>query len=137
MWKYYAILAAFFAALTAIFAKLGVREINSDLATAIRVSFVLVLVWGIALATGATRDIQAISAKGLWFLFLSAIATGCSWLFYFRALETGSVSQVAPLDKLSVPLTIAVGIIFLGEPLSWRVLAGGALITGGSLILLK
>lgn len=137
MWKYYAILAAVCASLTAIFAKLGVKEINSDLATAIRVSFILVLVWGIALATGATRDMHAISPKGLGYLLLSAVATGFSWLFYFRALETGAVSQVAPLDKLSVPLTIILGILLLGEPVNARVLAGGALITAGSLILLK
>lgn len=136
MWKYYALLSALCASLTALFFKLGVRDINSDLATAIRVSFILVLVWGIALASGATREIREIAPRTLLFLLFSAIATGLSWLFYFKALQLGDVSKVAPVDKLSVPLTILLSIILLGESASLKTLLGGALITAGSLVLL-
>lgn len=135
MWKYYALLSAFCASLTALFSKLGVRDINSDLATAIRVSFILVLVWGIALASGAVRGIRDIAPRTLIFLLISA-ATGLSWLFYFKALQVGDVSRVAPVDKLSVPLTILLSILLLGEPASVKTLLGGALITAGSLVLL-
>ena len=137
MWKYYALLSAFCASLTALFSKLGVRDINSDLATAIRVSFILVLVWGIALASGAVRGIRDIAPRTLIFLLISAAAaTGLSWLFYFKALQVGDVSRVAPVDKLSVPLTILLSILLLGEPASVKTLLGGALITAGSLVLL-
>lgn len=136
MWKYYALLSALFAALTALLSKCGVKGIDANLATAIRVSFVLILVWGIAIFQGSARQIQAISRENLLFLFLSAIATGLSWLFYFKALEQGDVSKVAPLDKLSVPLVIVLSILFLGEAWSWKVIAGGSLITIGSLLLL-
>ena len=136
MWKYYALLSALCASLTALFSKLGVRDINSDLATAIRVSFILVLVWGIARASGATREIREIAPRTLLFLLFSAIATGLSWLFYFKALQLGDVSKVAPVDKLSVPLTILLSIILLGESASLKTLLGGALITAGSLVLL-
>ena len=136
MWKYYALLSAFCASLTALFSKLGVRDINSDLATAIRVSFILVLVWGIALASGAVRGIRDIAPRTLIFLLISAAATGLSWLFYFKALQVGDVSRVAPVDKLSVPLTILLSILLLGEPASVKTLMGGALITAGSLVLL-
>ncbi|HJB65362.1 MAG TPA: EamA family transporter [Candidatus Mailhella merdavium] len=136
MWKYYALLSALCASLTALFSKLGVRDINSDLATAIRVSFILVLVWGIALASGATREIREIAPRTLLFLLFSAIATGLSWLFYFKALQLGDVSKVAPVDKLSVLLTILLSIILLGESASLKTLLGGALITAGSLVLL-
>lgn len=136
MWKYYALLSALCASLTALFSKLGVRDINSDLATAIRVSFILVLVWGIAFASGAVREIRDITPRTLGFLVLSAIATGLSWLFYFKALQLGEVSKVAPIDKLSVPLTILLSILLLDEPASPKTLIGGALITAGSLALL-
>ncbi len=136
MWKYYALLSALCASLTALFSKLGVRDINSDLATAIRVSFILVLVWGIALASGATREIREIAPRTLLFLLFSAVATGLSWLFYFKALQLGDVSKVAPVDKLSVPLTILLSIILLGESASLKTVLGGALITAGSLVLL-
>ena len=126
MWKVYALLAAVFAALTAIFSKIGVRDIDSNLATAIRVSFILILTWGIVLASGAARGIRAIGSHSLLFLFLSAMATGLSWLFYFKALQLGDVSKVAPIDKL----------LFLGEPASTKTIIGGLVITLGSLILL-
>ena len=101
MWKYYAILSALFAALTAIFAKIGVRDINSNLATAIRTTIILLLTWGIVIATGTISQIRGIGRHTWGFLILSGIATGLSWLFYFKALQTGDVSRVAPIDKLS------------------------------------
>ena len=136
MWKYYALLSAVFASLTALFSKMGVKDIDSNLATALRVSFILVLVWGIAFISGAVREIRDIAPRTLLFLFLSAVATGLSWLFYFKALQLGDVSKVAPIDKLSVPLTILLSILLLGESLSFKVVLGGALITAGSLVLL-
>lgn len=136
MWKYYALLSALFAALTALLSKSGVKSIDPHLATAIRVTFVLGLVWCIALFQGSARRLSEVTPESLLFLFLSAITTGLSWLFYFKALEEGDVSKVAPLDKLSVPLVIVLSILFLGEAWSWKVIAGGGLITIGSLILL-
>lgn len=136
MWKVYALLAAVFASLTAIFAKIGVRDVDSNLATAIRVTFVLVLTWGIVLFTGTAQGIKNISVNTLTFLLLSALATGLSWLFYFKALQLGDVSKVAPIDKLSVAITIFLAILFLGEPASLKTIAGGLLITAGSLVLL-
>ena len=136
MWKLHAVLAAVFASLTAIFAKIGVRDIDANLATAIRVSIILPLTWGIVLFTGAAKGIQAISRTTLLFLVLSAIATGLSWLFYFKALQLGDVSKVAPIDKLSVALTILLAILLLGEPASMKTILGGLLITAGSLVLL-
>ncbi len=136
MWKYYALLAAFFAALTAIFSKLGVKDVESNLATAIRVGFILVLTWGIVLFSGSHKMIWAISRKAWLFLGLSAAATGLSWLCYFKALSMGEVSKVAPLDKLSVPLVIIIAALFLGEPLTWKVALGGLLITCGAIFLL-
>lgn len=136
MWKLYALLSAVFAALTAIFAKIGVKDIDSDLATAIRVSCILVLTWGIALAGGSVRGIKDISGHTMLFLVLSAVATGFSWLFYFKALQLGEVSKVQPIDKLSVAITIVLAIIFLKEPADFKTLAGGGLIVMGSLVLL-
>lgn len=136
MWKLYALLAAVFASLTAIFSKIGVKGVDSNLATAIRVSFILLLTWGIVLFTGAARGIKEISAHTLLFLLLSALATGLSWLFYFKALQIGDVSKVAPVDKLSVAITIFLAIIFLNEPASLKTIGGGLLITAGSLVLI-
>ena len=135
MWKYYALLSALFAALTAIFSKLGVRGVDAGVATAIRVSFILVLVWGIVVVSGNGRAVRAIGGTTWFFLFLSAMATGLSWLFYFKALETGDVSRVAPIDKLSVPITILFAFLFLGESMGWKVILGGALITLGTIVL--
>lgn len=136
MWRYYALLSALFAALTALCSKLGVKELNPDLATAVRVTFILFLVWGIALFNGSIRGIACLNWHALLFLFLSAMATGLSWLFYFKALAEGDVSRVAPLDKLSVPIVILLSILLLGEAWTWKVIAGGCLITAGSLLLL-
>ena len=136
MWKTYALLAAIFASLTAIFSKIGVRDVDPHLATAIRVSFILLLTWGIVFFTGAHKDVGTIPGNTLIFLFLSAIATGLSWLFYFKALQLGDVSKVAPIDKLSVAITIILAILILNEPASFKTIMGGILITCGSLVLL-
>lgn len=136
MWKYYALLSAFFAALTAIFSKLGVKDTDAHLAIAIRVSFILFLVWGLAIFTGGVKGIRLLSHKDWLYLFLSAIATGLSWIFYFKALQEGDVAKVAPLDKLSVPLAMLLAFIILGESASWKIILGGLLITAGSLLLL-
>lgn len=136
MWGVYAVGAAFFAALTAIFAKMGVGNVDSNLATAIRISFILVLTWGIVFCTGATKGIRSLDGHMLLFLLLSALATGLSWLCYFKALQLGDVSRVAPVDKLSVPLAMILAMLFLHEPVSLKVIVGGLLITAGSLVLL-
>ena len=136
MWKYYALLSAFFAALTAVFAKSGVRDINSDLATAIRTTVILVITWGIVIAGSHIGEIREIPRHSWLFLILSGVATGLSWLFYFKALQTGDVSRVAPVDKLSVVMTICLSFIFLKEPVSPRVILGALLITCGSIIML-
>lgn len=137
MWKVYALLSALFAALTAVLAKIGVKNVDSNLATAIRVGFILLLTWGIALSSGAAKDLKNISVSTWGFLALSAVATGLSWLFYFKALQLGVVSKVAPIDKLSVPIAILLAMVFLGEPVTFKVLLGGGLITLGSLVLLS
>ena len=136
MWKFYAVLSAVFAAMTAILAKKGVAGIDSNLATAIRTSFVFLLLWAIVLLSGMERQMKALTRENLLFLLLSGMATGLSWLFYFKALQSGDVSRVAPIDKLSVALVILFGILFLHESVRWNVLAGGALILLGSLLLL-
>ena len=136
MWKYYALLSAFFAALTAIFAKTGVKDINSDLATAIRTSVILVITWGIVIFGSHTAELKSIPHHFWIFLVLSGAATGLSWLFYFKALQTGDVSRVAPIDKLSVVITIFLSFIFLKEQVSMRVVLGALLITGGSVLML-
>jgi transporter family protein len=136
MWKYYALLSAFFAAMTAILAKIGLKNINADFATAIRVTVILFFCWGIVFFTGAASHWRELDKKGALMLVLSGIATGLSWLFYFRALRLGDASKVAPIDKLSVAITIFLGIVMLGEPVSFKVIAGGLLITAGALVLL-
>ena len=136
MWKYYALLSAIFAALTAIFAKIGVKNINSDLATAIRTFIILLITWGIVFFGNHTGEIKDINRHAWLFLILSGIATGLSWLFYFKALQTGDVSRVAPIDKLSVVITIFLSFILLKEPVSPRVIIGGLLIASGSIIMI-
>ena len=136
MWWVYAILSAIFASLTAIFAKLGVTNVNSNLATAIRTIVILLIVWGIVLFRNEYRQLATISRQSLFFLIISGIATGLSWLFYFKALQLGKVSQVAPVDKLSVALTILLSVLFLGEALSWKTAVGALLIISGTLVLI-
>ena len=136
MWKYYALLSAFFAALTAILAKIGIRDISGNVATAIRTAVVLFLAWGIVFFSGQIKDVKELNKTNLLFLIFSGIATGLSWIFYFKALETGNVSKVAPLDKLSVIFVILLSFIFLNEPLDFKTIAGGVLILCGALVLL-
>ena len=136
MWKYYAILSALFAALTAIFAKMGVGDNNYNIATAIRTTSILLLTWGIVIATGTISQIRGIGRHTWVFLILSGIATGLSWLFYFKALQTGDVSRVAPIDKLSVVLTMLLAFVFLKEQMSVKTVLGAVLITAGSVVLL-
>ena len=136
MWWTYALLSALFAALTAIFAKVGVTNVNSDLATAIRTIIILFVAWGIAFARGEAKGIYTLSKHNLIFLLISGICTGLSWVFYFKALQIGKVSQVAPVDKLSVALTITLSVVFLGEVLTWKTAIGAALIITGTLVLI-
>lgn len=136
MWKYYALLSAFFAALTAVFAKIGVKDVDSDLATAIRTKVILFITWGIAILGNHTCDFRCIPSRTWIFLILSGAATGLSWLFYFRALQLGDVSRVAPIDKLSVVITICLSFMFLKEPINAKVIVGALLITAGSIVML-
>ncbi len=136
MWKVYALLSAMFAALTAIFAKIGVKDIDSNLATAIRTSIILILTWGIVLASGHMTEIKTVPRYTWIFLVLSGIATGLSWLFYFKAIQIGDVSRVAPVDKLSVVFTIILSCLILREPLTAKVIVGGLLITTGAIIMI-
>ena len=125
------------AALTAIFAKVGVRGVDTDLATAIRTVVILALAWTIAMVRGGTSTIHTLSKQNILFLFLSGIATGLSWIFYFKALQLGKVSQVAAVDKLSVALAIVFGVIFLGEPLTVKTAIGALLIISGTVVLIS
>ena len=135
MWKYYALLSAFFAALTAILAKVGVKGINGNLATAVRTSVVLLLAWGIVLFSGHLKGVKELSKTNLIFLILSGLATGLSWIFYFKALETGDVSKVAPIDKLSVVFVMVLSFFLLKEQMDIKTIAGGLLITAGAIVL--
>lgn len=135
MWWLYAILSALFASLTAIFGKLGVAGINSNLATGIRTIVILIMIWSIVLARGEVKGINSLSKHSVIFLVISGIATGLSWLFYFKALQLGNVSQVATIDKLSVALTIILAIIFLGETLTIKTAIGASLIIAGTVVL--
>ncbi len=134
-WIYWSLLSALFAAATAILAKLGVANINSNLATAIRTSVVFFLAWGIALAEVPVSALAGISRRTFIFLVLSGLATGLSWVCYFRALQLGEASRVAPVDKLSVVFVIVFASIFLGERVTFATIAGGVLIAAGAVIL--
>jgi bacterial/archaeal transporter family protein len=136
MWWIYALLSALFAALTAIFAKVGVKGIDSDLATAIRTVIILILAWGIALFKGSAENLGSLTKTNWIFLVLSGCATGLSWIFYFRALQLGKVSQVAPVDKLSVALAIILSAVFLKESLTWQTGLGALLIISGTFVLI-
>ncbi|SEP02845.1 MULTISPECIES: EamA family transporter [unclassified Mucilaginibacter] len=136
MWWIYALLSALFAALTAIFAKIGIKGVDTDLATAIRTVVILVLAWAIVLFKGSNQGINSLSKTNWTFLILSGCATGLSWICYFRALQLGKVSQVAPVDKLSVALAIVLAVVFLGEPLTLKNGIGALLIIAGTLVLI-
>lgn len=133
MWFLFAILSAVFAALTSILAKIGIEGVNSNLATAIRTVVVLVMAWGMVFLTNAHSGITEISKKSWIFLILSGLATGASWLCYYRALQMGKASQVVPIDKLSVVITLLLAFIFLHEEVTVRSLAGCILIGAGTL----
>lgn len=135
MWWIYALLSAFFAALTTIFAKIGVTEVAPNLATAIRTIVVLFLAWAIVLVSGEASGIQTISRRALIFLVLSGLATGLSWLCYFQALQTGQASSVASLDKTSLVMILVLAMFVLGEPLDAKALVGIALIMAGTMAL--
>jgi len=132
-WLTWALLSAFFAALTAILAKLGVAGLDANVATAVRTSVVVVFTWLIAYAMRQPASFQAFSDKTWLFLVLSGLATGLSWLCYFRALQAGPASRVAPIDKLSVALVILLAALFLGERLTWSKGVGGLLIVAGAI----
>ena len=133
-WFFWALLSAFFAGLTAVLAKVGVEHVNSNLATAIRTVVILIFAWLFALTTN-DQAISSIGRRSWIFLILSGIATGLSWLCYFRALQLGEASEVAPVDKLSVVIAIALAAIFLHEHLTWHHWVGGGLIVLGALVL--
>ena len=134
-WKLWALGSAVFAALTAILAKLGVAGVNSNLATAVRTAVVLVFAWGLAWVTGGLRGLPDLPARAWTFLGLSGLATGLSWVCYFRALQLGDASRVAPVDKLSVVFAIALAAWLLHERLTWHQWVGGALITAGAVVI--
>ena len=133
-WFTWALLSAFFAGLTAVLAKVGVAHVNSNLATAIRTVVILIFAWAVALFT-SSQSISTIGGRTWLFLILSGIATGLSWLCYFRALQLGEASRVAPVDKLSVVVAIVLAVIFLHEQLTWHHWVGGLLIFAGAVVL--
>lgn len=134
-WLLFAFLSAFFAAITAILAKIGIKNVNSNLATAVRTVVILIFAWGIVFAQGTFKELGSISRFSLLFLVLSGIATGLSWLFYFRALQLGQASHVAPIDKLSLVLTIILAAVFLKEKLTFPIGLGALLMSAGAIII--
>ena len=135
-WVSFALASAFFAALTAVFGKLGVAGLNSNLATFIRTIVILVVIAGIVSLRGEWQKPTTVAISSWVWLALSGVATGLSWLCYYRALQLGPVSKVAPIDKLSVAMAIVLGAVFLGETLSWPIVVGGLLIVAGSVVII-
>lgn len=135
MWALFAVLSAVFAALTSILAKIGIEGVNSNLATAIRTVVVVAMAWGMVLLTNTQNGITSISRKSWVFLILSGLATGASWLCYYRALQLGEASKVVPIDKLSVVITLVLAFVFLHESFTGKSLIGAALITAGTLVM--
>ena len=135
MWFVFALLSAVFAALTSILAKVGIEGVNSNLATAIRTVVVVVMAWGMVFLTNAHNGIAQISKKSWIFLILSGLATGASWLCYYRALQLGQASKVVPIDKLSVVITLILAFVFLHEDFTMKSLIGCVLIGAGTLIM--
>ncbi len=136
MWKLYAVLSAVFASLTAIFCKMGVKGVNSNLATGIRTIVILLLIWGIVFATHSADQIKNLTYKNYLFLIISGIATGLSWLFYFKAIQIGDLSKIAPIDKLSLVLTMILSFIVFKETITLPLVLGAGLIVGGVVVLL-
>ena len=135
MWAVFAILSAVFAALTSILAKIGIEGVNSTLATAVRTVVVLAMSWGMVFLTNVQGGILAISRRSWLFLILSGLATGASWLCYYRALQIGEASKVVPIDKLSVVITLIMAFVFLHEQFTMKSLIGSVLITIGTLVM--
>ena len=135
MWIAYALLSAVFAALTAVFAKIGIADVNSTLATAIRTVVVLLAAWGMVFLTGAQRGIGGITPRGWLFLVLSGLATGASWLFYYRALQMGDTARVAAVDKCSIVLTMILAFLILGDKPAPTTVCGVLIIAAGTLVL--
>ena len=135
MWAVFAFLSAIFAALTSILAKVGIEGVNSTLATAIRTVVVLAMSWGMVFVMNVQNGLGEISRKSWLFLILSGLATGASWLCYYRALQLGEASKVVPIDKLSVVITLVLAFIFLHEQFTMKSLIGAALITAGTLVM--
>ena len=136
MWAIFAILSAIFAALTSILAKVGIEGVNSNLATAIRTIVVVLMAWFMIFITGNQNGIIDISKKSWIFLILSGLATGASWLCYYKALQLGEVSKVVPIDKLSIVITIVLAFIFLGEQITLKTLIGCCLIVAGTFVMI-
>jgi bacterial/archaeal transporter family protein len=134
-WLLYALVSAFFAALTAIFAKAGLKDVNSDLATAIRTAIILLITWGIVFFRGNVAGVNNLSKNNWIFLTLSAFATGLSWLFYYKALQLGKASEVTAIDKGSIIFTILLSFLFLKEPLTPKLLIGSGLVFLGMLVI--
>lgn len=135
MWFWFAILSAVFAALTSILAKVGIEGVNSNLATAVRTVVVVVMAWGMVFLTNTQSGLTQISTKSWIFLILSGLATGASWLCYYKALQIGEASKVVPIDKLSVVITLVLAFVFLHEEFTAKSLVGSILITAGTLIM--
>jgi transporter family protein len=134
-WFYWALLSALFAGLTAVLAKVGVKDVDANVATAIRTVVILVFAWAVALAGGGREALLTVPRRAWLFLVLSGLATGASWLCYFRALQLGEASKVAPVDKLSVVVAMVLAVVFLGERLTWQHWVGGGLIVSGTIVL--
>ena len=135
-WQLWALLSAAFAAMTAIFAKIGIENINSDFATFIRTIVIFVVLAAMLTLLGEWQPLASVPSKSWLFLILSGLATGASWLCYFRALKIGTAAEVAPVDKLSVAFAIVLSLLFLGEKLTWPVALGGSLIVAGSVVII-
>ena len=135
MWIVFAVLSAIFAALTSILAKIGIDGVNSNLATAIRTVVVVIMAWGMVFLTNVQSGLSEISRKSWLFLIMSGLATGASWLCYYKALQTGEVSKVVPIDKLSVVITLILAFVFLHEEFTAKSLIGCILIAAGTLIM--
>ncbi len=137
MWLLFAVLSAVFAALTSILAKIGIENVESNLATALRTAVVLIMAWGMVFLNHSQSGITEISKKSWIFLILSGLATGASWLCYYRAIQIGEVSKVVPIDKLSVVITLILAAVFLREDFTLKTAIGAVFITAGTLILIK
>ncbi len=135
-WWVFALISALAAAATAILAKIGIKGVSSNLATAVRTAVVLLFAWGIVFAAGDHRSLRDLKSRSVLFLVLSGIGTGISWLAYFKALQMAPASRVAPIDKLSLAFTVVLAAVVLGEPISWKVGLGTALMVAGALLTL-